>query len=1028
MAVTPDQLADFHRPKAAAPPKPAASGSNGHGGHGNEHNNGHGGHGDGNGNGHGNGHTPPAESAAPSTDWSMSVRKNILVQTDGSQVELDDQRRPTGNQEEERVVLREPLRDQYKKFLNNYATKLARLNQRNEGLLQGTTHAHDRLLLQELVDSHGEVSEQKIEAFLSTPKNWEIATLALELHASRLMFSLGIAANFNVAGERTSYHHINQDTIYTGIDQSRISRFLTDRFGPVLNAPLRQGGRTEPLPNWAPHWANRRWVAGLGGITAGVAAALYTGDLQAAAAVIATGVGIAGINHLTRDGLTINLTRCAETFQSIASDPVEQRFMSEMTGIDLNRLQVVNNQIVAAPGQGDYIPSVNPDEILKQAIGMQYTRQEMLTTLGVRYEDLDEMQESFLTQGGHNPEQTGFVGHIEVRRYFDTVLGGQGPDIADNLRRWRQAQAHVITEKLQHEIEHRANHGAQQKLLTDLEDVLKDPEKLKQKEVAEHTAKKEALTRDKGNIASERKKIEQYQKSIATHRESIEKDRTKVDTDLKNALASVRQPAAGGAPGAPYPDVNSAIAALYKVLDSAGSEITINSRSIKSTKERYDAAEAEYMAPTPPQGPTESNSMFAQRQQRDDKRKLDKYERDKARINEDAQLITETINKLKASTNQTVTDSSLSSTNEQVIEATKSLDRLRNDFQTVIDIESALVGAGGSGVGLSEATLRTESIDRLMERINQANATNDTLGWPKEQNSTPERRAQLLRAKTEATARNILQSRNGRVVRGNYLYITQRWNITDHELNTMTREQIYQTIQSRRTTNPLSYGGLLLPTINAIETAREDSRDLLSARVDAMERLEEEFSVQAQLEENAAASVDTEQTERKFTLARDLLKNQGPLFDSSQDIANNPTRYFNRNPANAASENEFTQAERNYLIPPAPGTLGPGTSASVGYLNFMDKVFSYRKGDAATTEKNFNEVVKLLPPVELADILDDIIVSRSVVGPRPITDINTVLDNTEYLIQQGVVSFTEIQEVLERVVNTVARKVAVQRI
>jgi len=316
------------------------------------------------------------------------------------------------------------------------------------------------------------------------------------------------------------------------------------------------------------------------------------------------------------------------------------------------------------------------------------------------------------------------------------------------------------------------------------------------------------------------------------------------------------------------------------------------------------------------------------------------------------QTINQALESLQAVTNpaRVQLPEALKEVSPDVIQATRNLNILSAEYV-------AITGWHGiGGVALMQNDLLTQSIDELLNRINTANTADPNAGWPEAQNSVPELRMRLIHAIIEARARTISpavtlpQPEFSQLVNG----APAGWEITEHQLLTLTAEEILQFIRSRQATNPTRYLGLGLLTAPQIELARADARDRLSARSQGLEQMETFLKTQIEI---ATKATSTER-EQNLGAAENLLRREanGTLINGTNIVYDNRLDYADG--ALVGGDMNYTEAERTLNLPR-------------GYYELLDVLFDYKTQTQLPRDEYFRTLHRVLPPNQLAQDLSD---------------------------------------------------------
>ncbi|GEM_PF-6836627 len=601
-------------------------------------------------------------------------------------------------------------------------------------------------------------------------------------------------------------------------------------------------------------------------------------------------------------------------------------------------------------------------------------------------------------------------------------------DIANNLMRWQHARANVLGKWLERDLQELETEKEKSGRISQLDEQIKGLDEAQKAKVGEYEAKKKQFDGEEENITKELEKIEGYKTKIAQFQESQTKTQAEIRSSRTTLLSRLQNPGVGGAGGTPFGNEKLAEAALRRVLDTPGASIIIDGRAVTSTMNRFTEAEKAKNAQYPAQGTGEKDTPYQVRLRGERESREAEYIRTIARIEADVKLINDTITEL----NKKI-DTTAEAPNEhspEVVLTQRNLNVLPQELKNLFDIETTL---GAAGVGLTPANIRTESIDKIMERINKAHEANNALGWAKDQNDNPSNRMRVIHAMTEARARAInsfvaLPGAEHQLLANRPDSSSPGWNITEHQLLTLTSKQINEIIKDRSANNTL-YMNTPVVMEFAIEKARTVAMERLKAREEAMRKIDEEWKVQSEVKKLQGEAVSIFETKTKKAMSRELASNQGEINKRAKLIAVKAQQILDPTPVdpNAANYSEAEKKTYKYTLPPPVGG-GPAPAPidrqySVGYLRLMDKLFDYRsKPEKGSSDKTFQRAVELIPPDQLATLLDETLVYPNVPGLGVRNDIDLVLTDVRDLLQRGRIDALKLRESFEKVIDTVVNR------
>ncbi|MCL4386944.1 hypothetical protein M1307_00930, partial [Patescibacteria group bacterium] len=902
---------------------------------------------------------------------------------------------------------------------------------------------------------NGEISDDAINAFLSKdqPENWTNAYLALQLHAYQLISTLGLKAEIMPESVKNLITPMPNGTMRLGVDESMFRKIYTDTILPwASRSSLNTGGRRDPrvgrgfwgignafnVPNVILHPGTI--AATIGPIIAG---ALTANPAVAAAGLIAPALTLLG--KAGREGVTLDTRRQGRALQSILVDSTtglrndrEIKFMKKMTGINLDNYQVdAAGNITLMPGQSHEITK-DPNQTLYESLKLMITGMEFLTTAGVPFKNVDATFAQFLNAAVAGPnqyrmEQTGFKGSARVFNEYK-AQGGYHADFAVRAQRVQRAFAKVIARDMREQIDDERKAKERKASAEQLGEHEKSLTEAETKRKADAGERQTQLGKDKTALDEEITKVKEYGKAIEDSRQERENKVLKSRADLNLLFNTVALPG-----GVAFGDVAAMNTALAQVLSApvgvAVPGVIIEGRLIQSTQRRLRAARTAYakaprdrdlgdpaaVPPIPPESVQRYDhyhTVFAAE-------KAERFNEAKGEIDKDIKIINDTLAKIKEANSpvQGELKNNLLETSENVSAIARIFARQREDFADVLTW------------GVTAPQLGVEPIDRLNERINTANRANPAFGWPEHQNNLRANRQRLLNAILEARAETIsplitapepeftkLIAAGGIAPGG--------WELTENQLLTLSSEQIQQLLIDKQSRNPrfhlLLVGAPL--SFQEIELAKDNARERLRARLEAMDQLSLRLDREAQTAgatEEAPTKMRLERTARLKKLMED---NQESILGEATEIALNPNVYFDSMGINPLDEEDFTPAERaTYNLAGVP------TQYTKGYLRFIDTIFDYRKkGNSREIDKAFQEYAGVLTPDRIALAFDEILIEATppLIGPPrpPRNDINLVFSEILTLANNRGLYSNDIQKVLQKIIGDLAGRTPIAAI
>ncbi|MBI3955602.1 30S ribosomal protein S21, partial [Candidatus Gottesmanbacteria bacterium] len=669
--------------------------------------------------------------------------------------------------EKREVKIAPELAEQYGNILFEHLQNLLKVT--SPHVLDNANHRHELRLLESLTTDN-KPDREKIKEYLETPDGLMISTVLIEDLTSAKIFSMGLHAATQPRGERVE--QMPEDTIRMQLDQGVLNRVIMDRLVPYLtdnvNATAgRPRGRN--IERWRLWLGNTILTAMTGtavGLTSSIVNNLGHHNLPSAliglagAAVVPS---IAGIAHLARSGVTIDLRQCSAALESIQHNPDEVAYLNAVLGIDVTNFVVTApNQIALRPGHA-LAPNVirNTQKEIFQGL---YAREQFYTSLGIPNEALDALPEQYLySYEGGRAEQTGTRWQKRLDEIFQPqtagirdsagraangpnfLTGGATLDFEGNLRRFTEARRKMMMEMMTKQmIKVKDGEEATDAIKryatkkTDREGTGKEMEK--RKKVIEDRKKLLVTERDElGTAKAPTEAFTEAKKSLETaivefNREfsaiaiaapvgqsiltTIEGEITRIQHDLTqnppipgsiaearmNALNTIAEGNLRGITNAA-----NALNALYLTLDPRNQLEPETRRSLQNSYIDMETGVGK--------------NMLAEVTQREAEAKAQKAKLEELR------------NKI------TLAQKTLTEKSDVVLgTATENIAELEMQYAAV------------TGWGIAVIDLRNRSIDDLMIRINAAHAANPVFGWPVAQNSDPATRMRVVNAVSEAKA------------------------------------------------------------------------------------------------------------------------------------------------------------------------------------------------------------------------------------------------------------------------------------
>ncbi len=877
--------------------------------------------------------------------------------------------------EKREVKIAPELAEQYGNILFEHLQNLLKVT--NPQVLDNDSHRHELRLLESLTTDN-KPDREKIKEYLETPDGLMISTVLIEDLTSAKIFSMGLHAATQPRGERVE--QMPENTIRMQLDQGVLNRVIMDRLVPYLtdnvNATAgRPRGRN--IERWRLWLGNTILTAMTGtavGLTSSIVNNLGHHNLPSAliglagAAVVPS---IAGIAHLARSGVTIDLRQCSAALESIQHNPDEVAYLNAVLGIDVTNFVVTApNQIALRPGHA-LAPNVirNTQKEIFQGL---YAREQFYTSLGIPNEALDALPEQYLySYEGGRAEQTGTRWQKRLDEIFQPqtagirdsagraandpnfLTGGATLDFEGNLRRFTEARRKMMMEMMTKQMI-RVNDG---------EEALDSVTRIKTK-ITERTEghleftkrkdalseRKKALTKEKTELDSDKTVLDEY----ITARTTLVTEQRKFETEFEDAFIAGR-------------DINTEMTRINNLLTNHADATSIPARRIairnrlnvdliNAYHQADEDLQNEYVGiPIPADVRASIHSTVAQTT-----KDLYQAELDALKIEEDELKSQRTL---------------LTGIKNNIKEARKILnekaDRIvTSSRENLITMNIDYITLGGWGI--NDAALRTMSVDELMVQINAANVAIPANGWPEAQNNHPANRARVINAIAEAKAaydesfdlaRNDPDPAVGRLV--NYSAVTG-WDlnaagvrITDDQLRNMPRDQIMVLVNQANTHN----GGNGWPVVNnrdpgnirTITLAIDEARNRMVLRHNTFltTRLAD-LDSQIVTEQKLIDDINFDNEKDILQTTSDAMLRQGKIFEMAYEVASDNERFTDVNPVDP-NDPTFSATERAAF----DGAVPP-----VGYWRLMNVLFGYEK--RADRSVYVSKMLKVLPPRALA--------------------------------------------------------------
>lgn len=870
----------------------------------------------------------------------------------------------------EYAELSHSLREHYRRELNNYVTALLKLknprdptNDLFSKVLSNTIHAWEKDLVESLSsevrnEATGEligykVNERAVERYLDKEDGWINTTMLLERRIALTMAALGGYMEAIPPGDRQT---LPQPGRYrTGLEAG-FFRDVYEDFWKRLPGTTAQKIR----------FARASGVTGAVGFVLGGG---LGGGLAGAGLPSAALGAFRTAQYLSREGLVLDLKQSAGVFRAINNDPNEKSYVKAVFGIDTDDFEIVAPAAVGGAETIELKAGRTPrtqghaKELVREILQGVYARQEFYTSLGIPLSNLDSIPEQFiLSVVDFKPEQTRADWQDEVLEEFKpdgdpvTVQGGIRDtlgrikgidpnfgigaelDYEGNARRYWEARARVLESRIGTYNWKETKAGE----TTNAVEIMKKrmvelgtPEG-KKKRVAEDVKKKEALGSDKTAVLEvEKTFVDTYKTNLA--------ELQKAGDELNTQLISIAIPGVAG-----IPDLTRAIQGLNDLIQS-GTSINVGGRLIRSFTDTEDVLltrkDGELAAI--PAGLRDAE--YQNRVRRIENR----LQPDFARLEDDKRFIEQ----LKTR---------LTELDAKVKEKQAALGEKSDAAAKIKPIDSAEDFLSLTTWGITEADLRTQTVQQLLAQINAANVANPAIGWEESKNGKQDSRLKVYRAMTEARAR---QTEPLVAVPGaEFTTLTgATWQISENQLRTLTPDEVNNLITARIAA--LNAAGLAVPaspTPDQIRRAMKVASDRFVGRAAGLLELVTFTDKQIQELDDTISNANFEREITLLGVTVDLLQRYGEVRSLGLTITSKQAEFLNATAVTAADK-EFTPAET---------TLGQPR----GCYEFMDLLFRYR-GNPARSEY-FGKIIRLLPPDRLAQFLYNSL-DLAPIGPPP---------------------------------------------
>ncbi len=749
-------------------------------------------------------------------------------------------------------------------------------------------------------------------------------------------------------------------------------------------------------------------AGGLGVATLGMAPALAAATLgfaPTAAEAIALAVG----KGVSRDYKKPDSHESKKALEYIKSSPDRIKYVRLMSGINVlnpspgaseaNQKQLRHDIDARIKARMEFMKDIHADRAGADAlaIGFLYNsdgRKGYPEKTAVRY--MEEIAEKF------NADEDGIRDTLgRTRKVFDDatnswinnpafLTGLATLDYHGNRERFEKARLDVAMDQLKkYIIEQKKTSlpGASR-----WEEKIKARDKSKGEEATVYKARvkdfetnRDLYKRDRGSIDAGKTTIEEYNKG----RKAIEEIRTRATKEVVRNFAGR------------FTSIEGAMSGLDDVINGIGTEVIINGDRIKSTKQRnleletWQEEQYEEIAGRVIKRTDEEAEHFSERLRLARENIDSEVARKAAKIQEDVNKVLTEKNRL-----QEVLDK----IDEQRV-------NLKEEGSRFTEIKTTTEGYTKAyrelrAIGLSDAQLRTNDIDQIMDLVNVLPA-----GWKKEQNDKDDIRNKVINAMIEARGRRIESSTPRKAdLESNFKKLTDEptWALTDEELRTMSFAEIKAMLDKRAPV--LGTPPPPVPSDSEINDAVKFAMIKFDSRAQAGERLEKEFDGKIKIQEDEIGKVDLSGEIKQIEVTSDLLKNFDRIMDRRYEIFEKKDEFTKNTKINPTDPDytTYTPSERDVTF------RDPPEKPPRGYYEFLDVMLKYK--DRNDREEYFKKVSSIITPDRLMEIMNEPLFGTPF-SPLITPNFETFLDILKDQMDTGDVKVTEMENALLAVID-----------
>jgi hypothetical protein len=936
---------------------------------------------------------------------SPTFSRSKFIQEEGTGVETKNFRKKELGKEQNDVQFSVEMRDYMTKLLVKHVGKLVGFT---EGMTNPQTLKDFQLDLDlvKALTKDGQVDSMMVRNFLNTEVGWQTSIQLLEHQTALKIFGSGLSASVNPDSVRQ--YMIDPHTMYLHEDQGWLRHQLSERFFPWLKEPaLKAGGRPAIKltkgQNLLAHLVGYGTVSGLAG---GIAAVGSPGGAAFVAGAEAVAGAVEGIAYSLRNGVTIDLKQCVDTFKVLKNGPAKQiAYLKEVMGIDLGDFQVnaAGTGVEVVPGGpgGRTVESLSAKIIKNEIYQGLLARVQFYKELGVPQEVLDSLPEEFLYKGLPSAEQTGSVWERRIQEKFQPNNRPVGESVEDKIRAYTKARQEVMAEIVGDYLRRVMDGGIA------LNDVTRWDKKIADLQNPESTLRKDLIepeNKKKEKLVKERTDLETNDLAPVTAYEQAEKDLKTAhglfETEFEDAFNANSTPEkeleriidllTDESSTDPKYGIAHLTSELEKSrdtfreeqLDKAQARIDTLMGKVAVKKETAAEIETEYLASI--------KTRFVARETSIAERKAE-LETKKTRL----KTIIEEIKKNEKILNE--------KRDPICTKAKENLSEINVHFTTL------------TSWGIDESELRNLTVDEIMARIN-AFPSATTGVWDESHNYDPDKRSMVINAIVEAKS-HFEESFDPKKGDRDKFYdeltsaTAASWGLTPAELRNMSRQRLIQRIHQiwiadntkgwentvANNTNP--------DNLKKLDDAMFEAKNRIVLRHNGVVRTKlADLDTQIKIQTEKINSFNYENNIDVITCIKDAMERMGKIYEGTFEVMTKSQEYFSTDVITADDDN-FSSAEKVAI---------EGSPALKGYWRMIDVIFGYsERNDRAVYAP---KIVKALPPSALSHYIRD---SLTEAGITPSISIDLVdsLTDLQTAIELKMYNKFDLQTMFRNILN-----------